>query len=464
MELPKEEVIAVVSDVGLLKGERDWITNTNVGEVVIDLVEPKFRKRTSQQIIAELREKTKDIPGITWMKITTPPTGPPVGKPVEVKVKGKYFEELKEVTAQVEKELRSMPGVFDVTNDFELGKPELRVKVDEDKASMLGLSVFQVASTIRNAYQGEVATVLRDADDEIDVIVKFPDKVKDNLNSLQELKIASATGQLVPFKNVATVEIGRGYSDIRRFNRERSITISADVDEKVTTATAVNLDLQKRFQDIEKRYPGYKLDFGGEFAEFKEAFQDLAKLFGLGIFLIYLILGTQFKSWFQPLIIMFTVPFSFVGAMIGLLIAGNPFSITTLYGMVALAGVVVNNAIVLIDFINHDRAHGINMWRALISSGKMRLRAIILTTGTTIMGLAPMAFGIGGKSAIWQPLANTIVWGLLASTILTLFVIPCVYAIFEDVKLAIPRYARALVGIRVQKPVREKAVIPETAD
>jgi multidrug efflux pump subunit AcrB len=188
----------------------------------------------------------------------------------------------------------------------------------------------------------------------------------------------------------------------------------------------------EKFEDISLRYPGYRLDFRGEFKEFEDAFKDLGKLFIVGIILVFVILGAQFKSIKQSLIILITVPFAFIGSMIGLLVTGNPFSLMTMYGMVALAGIAVNDAIVMVSFINNKRRNGSNKWTSIIEAGRIRLRPIILTSVTTILGLMPMAIGLGGKSETWGPLATTIVWGLAVATLLTLFAIPTVYSIAVD--------------------------------
>jgi multidrug efflux pump subunit AcrB len=189
---------------------------------------------------------------------------------------------------------------------------------------------------------------------------------------------------------------------------------------------------------LEKQFPGITFEIGGAFEEFMEVFQDITSLFLLSLILIFLILGTQFNSYTQPLIILSTIPFALIGAMLGLIISGNPFSIVALYGFVALAGVVVNDAIILISFIN-DRRKGENttvfkLWRSIVNSGRIRLRPIILTSLTTISGLVPMAFGIGGISNTWSPLANVILFGLIISTGLTLLIIPCFIAVLDDIK------------------------------
>lgn len=433
LTLPKDELKSVVTNVGILEKEDEWLMRSYVGELVVYLVDKKDRKRSVDAIIADLRERIGRVPGVHSLELAKAPTGPPLGKPFSVKIKGKYFDKLEEIAEIVKDELRRMPGVHDISDDFMPGKKELRVKVDEYRAALVGLNTAQVAWALRQAFEGQKATVFRDGDESVDVVVKYPEWVRSDYATLENLRITDPQGHSIPFKTVARIVNTRGYSYIKRFDRQRAITISAEVDKRVTSAMEVSRKLKKRFASIEARYPGYKLDFRGEFKEFQEAFNDLGKLFLIGVIIIFLILGAQFKSWIQPLIILFTVPFAFIGAVFGLLVSGYPFSIPSLFGMVALAGVAVNSSIVLVDFINKRRERGMKRWRAIMEAGSLRLRPILLTSTTTIFGLLPMALGIGGKSAVWMPLANTIVWGLMVSTLLTLFIIPSLYAIAGDI-------------------------------
>ncbi len=434
MQLPEQELNAIITSTGLMQTNTDWIYKSSVGQVLVDLVEKKHRKRTIKEIIEELRGKIGRIAGVKSLEFFEFSHGPPVGAPVEVKVKGKYFNELEKVTELVKKELARMDGVLDIKDDFEPGKKELRIKIDEEKAAFLGLNTLSIASSIRNAYLGIKASVHRDGDEEIDVIVKFNRDARESLEDFRNIKVTTNDGRFIPLKDIAELDIKKGYSTIHRFEGERAITVSADIDKSVTSSVEVNNKLIENFKDIGRIFPGYKLDFRGEFQEYMESFKSLGILFLFGIILIYMILGGQFQSFIQPFIILFTVPFAFTGAIFGLLIDGSPFSITTLYGIVALVGIAVNSSIVLVDFINRARQKGYSKWRSIIHSGYIRLKPIFLTTATTVGGLLPMAIGLGGKSVQWGSLANTIVWGLIFSSTLTLVAIPCVYAIVEDIK------------------------------
>ena len=432
MTLPEGELEGVVASVGMVEEHDGMKTGSNVAQLLIDLTEANERDRSVFEIVADLRTRCQSIAGYERIEFANVESGPPTGKAVEVKVKGKRFDQLEVISGELQEVLSQIPGVYDIGDDFSQGKAELRVRLDEDRARLHGLDVMQVASVVRTAVYGATATVYRDGDEEIDVVVKFQDSSKMSVEDIEAMKIATPMGTHIPLREVARLELTRGYSTIHRFEGERAITVSAEVDKSINEAVAVNHILEDRFRDISQRYPGYRLDFRGQFAEFNAAFSSLGRLFMLGVFIMYILLGAQFKSFTQPLIILFTVPFAFIGAMLGLLVNGTPFGIVTLFGMVALAGIVVNDSIVLVDFINMRRRAGVSKWRAIIEGGRLRMRPILLTSITTIVGLLPMAVGLGGQSQMWMPLANTIVWGLAMATLLTLFIIPALYAIIDD--------------------------------
>ena len=451
LAMPKSEIKAVIARAGLHEIDNSFNErNGNLGMLHVEVAEAKNRERTLDEIIAALRQKFNRITGPERIGFQTREEGPPAGKDVEVIVKGKYFDELETITNELTTELAKTPGVTDISDNYALGQEEIKLHIDEDKASEYGLTLQQIAFTARNAFEGTKATVFRDGDEEIDVVVKFSESARTTLKDVESLKLMGATGMPVPLRDVAQLNMAQGYSTIHRYKGERAITITANIDEDVNSTVGVNQRLRGRFDKISPRYPGYTLESGGEFAEFQQAFRDIPIFFAFGIMLVYFILGTQFRSFLQPLIILTTVPFAFIGAMVGLITSGNPLSIASTYGLVALAGIVINDSIVLVEFINRQRTAGVGKWQAIINGGRTRLRPILLTSITTVSGLLPMALGVGGKSAIWMPMASTIVWGLSVATLLTLFVIPAFYAISDDI--------RQWRGVRVEAQDIEKRV------
>ena len=452
LAMPKSEIKAVITRTGYHEIDNNFNErNGNLGMLHIEVAEAKDRERTLNEIIAELRQKFSRITGPEQIGFQTREEGPPAGKDVEVIVKGKYFDELEAITDELKAELAKTLGVTDINDNYALGQEEIKIHIDEDKANEYGLTLQQIAFTARNAFEGTKATVFRDGDEEIDIVVKFSESARTTLKDVEDLKLMSARGVPVSLRDIAQLSVEQGYSTIHRYKQERAITITANVDEKVASGVSVNQRLRARFDKISPRYPGYTLESGGEFAEFQQVFSDIPVFFAFGVMLVYFILGTQFKSFLQPLIILTTVPFAFIGAMVGLITSGNPLSIASTYGLVALAGIVVNDSIVLVEFINRQRMAGVGKWQAIINGGRTRLRPILLTSITTVSGLLPMALGVGGKSAMWMPMASTIVWGLSVATILTLFVIPAFYAISDDI--------RQWRGVRVEAKDIEKRVI-----
>ena len=438
-KLPEEDVAAIVSNIGLhtpTSGLFEGVTyGSNFGELIIELVPKDQRTQSTDQIIDSLRQQTANISGMekkpNFVKLEG---GPPQGQDVEVKVKGPRFETLTEIANRLKATLSQIDGVKDIRDDFRVGKSELRIYLKPEKASLFGMSTLQVAQTVRTAIEGAKATTYREADEAIDVIVKYNEDRLQTIEELNDLLIATPIGTIIPLKDVANIVEEKGYSDIRRFEGERAITVYAAVDRTKTTPFNVNQELISAFANVESLYPGYRLDFRGVFDEIMESFLELRKLFLFAIVIIYVILGAQFKSFIQPIVVLFAVPFGMIGAMVGLLFSNATLSMVAMFGIVALAGIVVNDSIVLIDFINKYRERGHNRWYAILKGGSVRLRPIILTSVTTIFGLIPMALGLGGKSPIWQPMANTIIFGLAFATTMTLFVMPALYAITTDLR------------------------------
>ena len=457
--LPKEEYIALVTNIGLqtpTSAMESTTVRSNAAEILVELVPKNQRVRSRDEIIESLRLELVDVTGAEKISFDKLEGGPPRTKDVEVKVKGDRFPQLLEITQQLKAKLKSMDGVFDVQDDFRSGKSELHLQVEGEKLRQYGLSIFQVANNVRHAIEGNICTIYREADETIDVIVKYNKQAMNTIEALNNMMITTPRGVAVPLKDVAQLSREDGLAEVKRFDVERAITVSASVNRQTTTPAVATQALQSAFEDIGFRYPGYRLDFRGEFDQIMESFKELGlKLFPMGVLMMFLILGAQFKSFLQPLIILFAIPFGVIGAMFGLLITQSTLSLIALFGVVALAGIAVNDSIVLIDFINQRRPSTVledqidaemapssqfrpelrvSLREAILEGSRLRLRPIILTSVTTIAGLIPMALGLGGKSPIWIPLASTIIFGLLFSTLLTLFVMPALYYIIEDLR------------------------------
>lgn len=432
--LPADELEAVVTRVGfMIMNYRGELASNNM-QINIDLVDADSRQRSDVEIMDALRSEMSEVPGLTWLSLSKPVHGPPTGMPVEVRIKGDDLDVLKVIAGQIRMRLAEYPGVVDIDDNANPGKSELRVTVDQERASLYGLTVTSIASALRIGFEGVEATKYRGGGgDEVDVVVRLRERDRGDMDALRRLPIATNTGVTIPLSNVARLTIDEAPAELHRRNGERVVTVTAGVDES-TTSTEVNRFLQQEFSDISVVYPGYRLDFGGEFQATQESFASLFLAFLVAILLIYAILGTEFQSFIQPLVIMFTVPFAFIGVVIGLLVMRFPLTLTAGIAVVALAGVVVNDSIVLVDFIKNSRLRGVDRWESVVRAGCMRLRPILLTSITTILGILPLAMGWGGSSESWGPMASSIAWGLAFATILTLFVIPALYSIVDDVR------------------------------
>lgn len=438
LALPKKHIIDVITNVGLYQDDAEWITAKNVGQIKVQLVPQEDRDIGTEYYMEQMRDQTANIPGATSAQYILVKGGPPVGKPISVRVQGKYLDEIKKVALELQDSIKLIDGTMEVTDDFPPGKKEVDIIVDEDKAALYGFNAQYVAMNIRYAFDGVEATEYRDGDEEIDVIIKYREENRAALDDILNLKLTNQRGQTVALRDMVEFKIKRGPTTIRRFKQKRSIMVTGEIDQSKITMDVVNLKMEKFFKQLEAKYPGISFTVGGAFDEFMDAFNDMVPLFTISMIIIFGILAVQFNSYTLPFVIMGTVPFAFIGSMIGLIFTGNPFSFASLYGFVALAGIVVNDAIVLIAFFNKKRNKEnlqiYNIWRSIIDAGRLRLRPIILTSMTTVFGLTPMAFGIGGQSSMWAPLANVILFGLLVATILTLFVIPSLLAILDDIR------------------------------
>ena len=383
-------------------------------------------------IIEELRKEISKIPGPETIRFTEIHGGPPTGKPVAVEIRGEEYPVLESIAEEFKAELATIEGVKDIDDDFERGKEEIRIIIDEHKVRSLGLDVASVATEIRHAFSGGDAGTIRRGDKSIDIIVKYDEEFQ-SPDYLMNFSVPNASGERIPIKSFADIEYGRGILIIRHSEKERTITVTADIEKGVTTSNKVNEHLIDKFGTVSSENPEYTFYYGGEYEDTQESMKSMFQAFWLAIAIIYIILAALFKSFSQPLIIMITVPFSFIGVVLGLFIMDVELSLLAVIGIVALVGIVVNDSLVLVDFINRARTEGKKVYDAVLESGKTRLRPVLLTTLTTIGGLGPMAFGIGGKEPYLAPMAISIVWGLAFASVLTLLIIPCLYMILDDI-------------------------------
>ncbi len=420
------EVTNIVSTIGAASG--------NAAEILVDLEELKDgRKRSITAVLDDAKKLTQDIPGTENVLFRKAQSGPPTSSPVGFRLRGDDYAALERASAGIQEKLASYPELFNIEDTLESGTPELRIKINEERAAAYGLSVSAVGGFIRGVRDGIPAGSIFVNNEEIDVIVRYDGAdASASIASLQELRMPTPSGKLIPFSAVCTIELAEGLASIKRVDGKREVSVSAEARDK-KGVPSINQEIERWFrQEFAPENPGVELVTGGEFSEFADLLLQILRVFLLGVFLIYAILGAQFKSYTQPFIILLSIPMAFAGVFLFLAVSGTPFSTTVLYAAVALAGISVNDTIVLIDFINIDRAKGMPVREAVIDAASLRLRPILLTSLTTIAGLLPTAIGIGGYSAVWSPMASTIVFGLVFSTVTAVTVIPAMYGILYD--------------------------------
>ena len=430
--LPDEEVTGVLGWTGIIYGDYGVSTGSNKGQVMVDLVEKEDRDRTLDEIIEDLRGRVGSVPGISSIEYKTLEGGPPVGEPVAVQVKGKSLKDVDPLVEEIKEILGSIPGVKDIRDDYEPGKNQLSIRIDPDRAARYGLTAAGIGAEVRAANEGIISSIYRDGDEEVDIVVRFAEADRDSPAAIGSMKILSSTGAMVPLKNVSQISYGLGPSNVYRRDFERTVRITADVDTETTTSAKANQDFTPYIKGLLAKHPGFKIEQGGEYEKTQESFASLSRAFVIALLLVYMILGVQFQSFSQPLVIMLTVPFAFIGVISGLLINGHPFSLVAFVAVVALAGIVVNDSLILVDFINKKRESGISLYRAIVQSGIVRMRPVMMTSLTTILGLLPMSLSLGGASVVWKPMADSIIWGLVFSTVLTLLVIPVAYSYLAE--------------------------------
>ncbi|HON77615.1 MAG TPA: efflux RND transporter permease subunit [Spirochaetota bacterium] len=441
-KLPKSELESYTSRAGIMsEGANDPNTKRGAeyGIILVYLTPEGQRERKADEIMDEIRKKTKkylEQKVFDTLEYKYIRHGPPVGSPVAVQIKGNDFEVLKKIAAQYKKYLSGIKGLKDIKDNFEEGKDEIRVFVDERTAAIAGITVADVANTLRTCFEGTVATEIKKTDEEIDIRVRFPLHLRKNIDTLRNVKISNKTGNLVPFSRVTRIEKTKGISVINRRMWRRTITVSAEIDEhaKDVTSSRVNLKLIHDFRDIEDKYPGYTVSYEGEFKDTQESQQNLSRSFIIAALVIYIILVALFRSLLHPLVIMGVIPLTILGVIWTFFFHGLPLSFLAIMGLVGLTGVIVNDSIVYVDFIKKARLKGLARLEATLEAGRNRLRPIFLTTITTFFGLIPTAYGIGGNDPFLKPMAISMSWGLIFGTIITLFGTPVLYNILTDIR------------------------------
>ena len=414
------------------------VEGNNVVTVGARLVPLKERKVTVQELGAKIRERAKLIPGIEKFEISRGSDFQALlfggGKPLTVEVVGYDLNLTAQVAEKIKEELEKIPGAKDVQIGRSGLTPEIRIEIDKQKASSLGLNTAIIATTIRSSIYGLKATTYKELGDEYDITIRPDADLRNSISYISEIPVRSMSGNIVKIKDIARIYDTFSPIEIQRRDRQRIIPVGANVEGRALGD--VVKDLQERISKLDIP-PGVEIRFGGQVEEQAKSFRDLFQVLILGIILTYMIMASQFESLLHPFVIMFSVPFAFTGVVLGLLIFGVPFGLTAFMGLIMLVGIVVNNAIVLVDYTNLLRARGYELFNAIVTAGRTRLRPVLMTTLTTILGTLPLAVFKGEGSELWRPLGITMLGGLTFSTLITLVLVPTIYSIFEHKKVEV---------------------------
>jgi multidrug efflux pump subunit AcrB len=415
---------------------------THIGVRFLDLQD---RWESSHATVETIRERVRDIPG-GKITIAMEEEGPPTGAPINIEIAGDDFAILGALAKKIKEILADIPSVKDIRDDFNEGTPAVKVLIDRQKAALFGLSTDTIGFALKTAYNGLDVSTYREGNDDFDITVQLAEDNRRVVDVLRELIIPAPNGTMVPLSTLAEVRFSGSIGDITRINNERVVTVKANVDETTTTGPV----MRARAEELLAGLPlpsGYRVTFTGEFEFQQESEQFLSKAFVVALLLIFLVLVAQFNSVTQPFLIMTSVVLSLGGAFFGLMIFRQPFGIImTGVGVISLAGVVVNNAIVLIDYTNKLRERGLALEEAVVSGGATRLRPVLLTAITTILGLVPMITGVSfdfhnlsiawvsESSQWWRSMAVVVAFGLVIATFLTLVVVPTMYFLLQRSK------------------------------
>ena len=398
---------------------------------MIDLAPLKERAGTSAKILANRwRELVGDIPDVVNLKFDADSYS--AGAPIEYQIKGRDVRVMREAAEEMKSELSRYTGVFDISDSFRSGKQEVQLRLLPE-ARNLGLTLADLAGQVRSAFYGAEAQRVQRGQDDIRVMVRFPEDERASIGNLEEMYIRTPAGDEVPFYSVARFDLRRGFSKIQRRNGSRSVTVTADVDRNSISPEEVSAKIKNEMVPaLLEKYPSLTIQIGGEQEERTNALAGLAAGSVLSLILIFMLLAIPLRSYLQPFVIMSVIPFGAVGAIFGHWIMGVQLMFFSALGIVALSGVVVNASLVLVDYINRQRREGSEAYPAVLNACVTRFRPIMLTSVTTFVGLIPLMLTNTPATAPFIPMAVSLAWGVLFATFITLLGVPCLYVILED--------------------------------
>ncbi|MBM4177166.1 MAG: efflux RND transporter permease subunit, partial [Ignavibacteria bacterium] len=403
----------------------------NIGEISFLLVKKAQRERSVNEIADDLRKKISKYPGITKLTINTAGGGEQMfggGKPISVEIIGNDLKLTKQIAEKVHAIMKITEGIVEPQISLQEEKLELIIDIDREKASALGLNVGMVANTLRNYISGATPTDFRARKDAYNLRLRLNESDRSSLEAVENFEVQNIKGDRIPLKSIAAIKRAFSPIQIDRKDQERIVKVECGISGK--SLGEVVSTLQGEIEKIPLP-PGVAIEFGGSYEQQQEAFSDLILLLLLSIVLVYIVMSAQFESFRDPFIIMFSVPFAFSGVLIGLAVFGETLNVISFIGLVMLVGIVVNNAIVLVDYINILREREYTLVEAILAGGRSRLRPVLMTALTTMFGLLPLALSTGEGAETWRPLGASVFGGLTFATLITLVIVPVMYSIFE---------------------------------
>ena len=417
--------LPVIEHIGL------WTPSDTSARAFVELPFDEARPFTTKEVSAMWRERVGEIPGLKELKfMAVGHIGG--GSPLSFRLNGNNMDMLEAAAAELAEELGQFEGVFDIVNSAEQGAEEIKLKI-KPEAEALGLTMASLGRQVRQAFYGEEAQRIQRGKDELKVMVRYPIEERRSIADLENMRIRTPSGDEVPFGEVAEVSFGKGYSRISRIDRQRTVTVGADIDPALVEPRQIIATMNETFiPELLSRYPGVEYGLEGASQDEQELQRKMMVALVAAIFLIYALIAIPLHSYSQPLIIMSVIPFGAIGAIVGHIIMGHAVSMFSLFGLFALAGVVVNDSLILVDFINKERLQGMALRDAVIESGTARFRAIILTSFTTAAGLTPIIFETDPQAQAVIPTAISIGYGIVFATVITLFLVPSLYMLQED--------------------------------
>jgi len=416
----------------LVTGMLSFAQGDTGGRIITELVKEDKAVLTGPEILRRWRENVGEIPGAKQLGFSIA-AGPGGGAAISIQLIGADIEQIGRASQELTRRMNTYEGLYDIRNTYERGRPEIKLNI-KPEAEALGITLQDLASQVRAGFYGTEVQRIQRGQDEVKVMVRFPQHERDSVGYLDNMKIRTPNGGRVPFQAVAEVELTESPTLIQRFDRERAVRVSAEVDKDNYEPKKIQDDImQKELPEVLAQFPGVRSRLSGVSQQAVEVQRDLMRGGMLAIFLIYALMAIPLKSYVQPLIIMSVIPFGIIGALIGYLILGIPVSMTSYFGIIALSGVVVNDSLILVDFVNREREANVPLSIAIGRAAKSRFRAILLTSLTTFLGLAPIAiFEHSLQAQLVVPMAASLAFGILFATVITLFLIPVLYLILDD--------------------------------